>query len=255
MNKFYFPVNLTPVLNVNFDFDNIVIAYSGKDKKENKILTKVISYEHNSILKLFDDLRVFLNAVKNQKINCFDICVESDKDFRNKEKLDGNHPIVLKENNFYENSKFDKKAIHLLKQSFDDIFKNNYISIAEITNFLNKINIIIEDYNIEFTEEELNSNKVQLHEYMFPKLKFDGNEHKFYLDQISINLKYQAYMKAKSKNKILLKEFKIEHIIHILNTFIKSLNAVLNYNLFSILKILKEKNMENPYIVVSIIIH
>jgi len=241
MSKYYFPVNLTPVLNVEFDFKNIMISYTSSDQKENKILSKVMSYEYSGILKIFEDFRIFLNALRIQKLNKNEINKKDTFKIQNQNQALKN-TILDQYDDLYSNTNLDESVIVEIKKVFQEIYKENYISNSNIINFINEIAKIIEKFNINNLPEDLNRNKIQLNKYMFPLLKFDENENKIYLDQISNNLKYQAYEKAKSKNKVILKKIQLEHVLHIIFTFSKSLETILNFNLYSIFISLRNNN-------------
>jgi hypothetical protein len=243
MSKYNFPVNLTPVLFVNFDFDNIIITYSNRKDNENKILTKLMTYEHLALYKIFDDFREFLNKLKIQKIDLIN-------NLKDKVTIQDKNQIKKEETIKLTNRIFNESSLKELDSAFENIFKDNFISNSKIIDFLNRLESIHQKYQIEFSAADLKSNKIQLEKYMFPVLKFDENEKKIYIDQLSINLKYQSYEKAKSKNKVIIKSFEIEHLLHIINTFTKSLTSILDFSLYSILRDMKEKNIGMPYVIV-----
>jgi len=245
MTKYYFPVNLTPVMYINFDFESIIITYSNRDENENKILTKLMSYENSALNKIFDNFREFLTKLRTQKANKFITLTDR---INTKENNNRNGKEAFK---IDFNSITSEDVLIELDSAFNGIFKDCFISNIKIIAFLNKLDSITEKFKIEYDPE---NNKMQLEKYMFPVLKFDEEEKKIYIDQLSINLNYQAYEKAKSKNKIIIKSYEIEHIIHIINTFSKSLTTILNFNFYSILRDMKEKNIEMPYVIVIILI-
>lgn len=234
VNKFYNPINFSPQLNIIFDYRKIVITFNIKENTSTIVLSKVMSYQHNGIAKAIDNFRDFLIQVKKQNFYKSYCCIEN-----------------IASNYLIRNLKFYK----LIEEKFEALYDaNSYISNDSIAIFLNELNKILNEYNFNFTPDSVAEakakKKVQLDAYMFPKLRFDNFEKKFYIDFLSINLNYQAYEKAKSKNKFIPHNYDLDYILHIINTFHKSLVTLLNYNLFLALKELNEEN-KLPIVVVN----
>ena len=266
--NYFFPLNIRPKLNIEFSFENLLISYS-KANNNHFILTKNVSNKRDSVNYIFEKLREFFYILKDSKqikdietfysINC-----RISKKINN--NLDENNiNINININNNKNNNIIEEKykvLLNRIKSAFDELYKNNYINNIEIIKFFNDLDCIYNDLDLKLNnlieidkenQDKINNNNYNKENYdlninvnliktIYPNIWFSEEQKDFLLDDIIENMNNLAYNKPTSKNKIFIHEIKLIHILHILNTFHYSLITILNFNIYSCLKELKEKH-------------